>query len=592
MLSLLVESALRSIALALAVWLGLWVIRVRHPRLKSMAWTLVLGAALLMPLAMQWHTIEIATPQRMARAAPVPAGPSVNGASLIIAPDVRDHQTVIDWAALARNTYLAIAILLLTRIVTGLFFTARIWRRARPVRETWASGFNIRETTELTSPATFGACILLPIEWREWDRTKRDAVLAHERAHVTWSDFYVQLASRMHNAIFWFSPLSWWLHKQLVSIAEAASDDAALESADPPVYAEILLYFANRPQRASLSVAMARLATLSRRIERILLRTELPGKAGWARYALVAACITIAAFLAAGCSLQARPSPSEAGFWWQTESHDDVPSGATNTIQLPQGSKGEPYAIVSGDSLTMSGAMQDAEQARALRSKIHGEYVWFLHDGKAFFVTDAATIERAKALFRPQEELGRKQAELGAKQAALGEQQARLGQQQAGVAIRMPDLTRDFEDVQARIRELEKEIPATDLREQEQRIRQLEDELKAQKEKSVSQDQLGEYQRLMGELQSQVGNKEEQRAEVESRISELQGRLGELQSQAGEEQSRLGAQQAALGEQQAKLGAEQAKLGREQQRLSEVASRQMHQLLSESLKNGFAKAVP
>jgi beta-lactamase regulating signal transducer with metallopeptidase domain/predicted nucleic acid-binding Zn-ribbon protein len=592
MLSLLVESAVRSIALALAVWLGLWAIRVRHPRLKSMAWTIVLTAGLFMPIAMQWQAVQIAAPRRITQAAPILARPVIHTAmsKRKVAPG--DQGVSIGWTGLAQGTYLAVTALLLARIVTGLFLTARISRRARRVQEAWTAAFNIRETTELTSPATFGTCILLPIEWREWDRTKRNAVLAHEREHVRWSDFYVLLASRVHNAIFWFSPLSWCLHKQLVSLAEAASDDAALESAEPPVYAEILLHFADRPRRASVSVAMARVATLSRRIERILLRTELPGKAGWGRYAALGTCITIAAFLAAGCSLQARSSPSETGFWWQTSSSSTAPTVNASTVSLSPAAKSAPYAIVSGDSLTMSGSMQDAEQARSLRNKIHGEYLWFLRDGKAYFITDAGTLERAKALFRPQEELGRKQAELGAKQAALGEQQALLGQQQAGVAVRMPDLTPDFEDVQTRLKELEKEIPATDLRERERRIRQLEDELKAQKEKSVSQDQLGEYQRLMSELQSQIGNREEQRAEVESKISELQGRLGELQSQAGEEQSRLGAQQAALGQQQARLGAEQAKLGRDQQRLSEIASRQMYQLLDECLKNGLAKLVP
>ena len=595
MMGLLAESALRSLALATAVWFGLRLVRARHSRLQSTAWALVLAAALAMPLSMQWHTLKFTAPERLAKAAPrlnAPALSNSAGNGLPAGGKQRAGTTqrdVIDWATLAENAYLAVTILLLGRLLTGLLLTARIWRRARPVHEAWAAGSNIRETDELAAPAAIGGCILIPAGWREWEETKLRAVAAHERAHVTWADFYVQLASRIHSAIFWFSPLPWWLHKQLVSLAEAASDDAVLENADSSSYAEILLYFGRRAQRITGAVAMARPATLSRRIERILFRTDVPAKAGWLRYSLVATCIAALAFVTAGSSLQARSSPSETGFWWQSA---DAASGNGSTVWTSQESKGEPYVIVSGDSLTMSGSMQEAEQARTLRGKIRGEYLWFLHDGKAYVVTDAATLERAKVLFRPQEELGRQQAALGAQQAALGEQQARLGQQQAGVTVRMPDLSGDFEEVVARIKELEKEMPATDLREQEQRVRSLEDELKNLNEKNVSHDQLGEYQRLIGELQSNIGGREAARAELESRIGELQGRLGELQSQAGEQQARLGAQQAALGDQQAKLGAQQAKLGHEQQRLGEAASRQMHQILSEALKNGLAKPAP
>ena len=42
MLDLLLESALRSLALGVAVWLGLALLRVRNPRTQMTAWTVVL----------------------------------------------------------------------------------------------------------------------------------------------------------------------------------------------------------------------------------------------------------------------------------------------------------------------------------------------------------------------------------------------------------------------------------------------------------------------------------------------------------------------------------------------------------------------
>ena len=58
--------------------------------------------------------------------------------------------------------------------------------------------------------------------------------------------------------------------------------------ADRPSYAEILLDFASRPQPATEAVAMARMSTVSRRVERILSDYRLPANAGWKQYAIVA----------------------------------------------------------------------------------------------------------------------------------------------------------------------------------------------------------------------------------------------------------------------------------------------------------------
>ena len=52
MLDLLLESALRSLALGVAVGLGLALLRVRNPRTQMTAWTVVLFASLAMPALM------------------------------------------------------------------------------------------------------------------------------------------------------------------------------------------------------------------------------------------------------------------------------------------------------------------------------------------------------------------------------------------------------------------------------------------------------------------------------------------------------------------------------------------------------------
>src|SRR5215475_12420184 len=59
MLDLLLESALRSLALGVTVWLGLALLRVRNPRALMTAWTVVLVASLAMPVLIHRFTVTV-----------------------------------------------------------------------------------------------------------------------------------------------------------------------------------------------------------------------------------------------------------------------------------------------------------------------------------------------------------------------------------------------------------------------------------------------------------------------------------------------------------------------------------------------------
>jgi DNA repair exonuclease SbcCD ATPase subunit len=238
--------------------------------------------------------------------------------------------------------------------------------------------------------------------------------------------------------------------------------------------------------------------------------------------------------VAAGTVLLIAQTPNKAGHqqvsWWNTGNGDEA------------------YAIVSGDSVTMNGSSSDARRARSLRDKVGGDYIWFERDLKFYYITDPATVARAKELFRPQEELGRKQAELGEQQAKLGEQQAKLGEEQARVAVR-GDFSSQMKDLKRQIEVLEKQEAAR---------------------KGFTAEDLGDLQ---------------------GKIGDLQGQIGDLQAKVGEEQSKLGEQQGKLGEEQGKLGEQQGKLGEEQGRLAEIASEKMKGLLDQAMHDGVAKPV-
>jgi len=201
------------------------------------------------------------------------------------------------------------------------------------------------------------------------------------------------------------------------------------------------------------------------------------------------------------------------------------------------------FVIVSGktDALTMSGSVEDARHVEKLRKTIPGDFIWFQRDEKSYVIRDQATIDRAKKLWAPQEELGKKQEELGKQQETLGKQQEELGAKMEHVRVNMPDMTAELDKLKAELRKLSS-----------------------------------------GATIEQVG-------EIQSEIGELQSKIGEIQSRAGDQQGKVGELMGALGEKQGKLGEQQGELGRQQSELAQEASRQMKQLLDEAIAKGIAQ---
>ncbi|MGA8948534.1 MAG: M56 family metallopeptidase, partial [Pseudolabrys sp.] len=337
MLALLLESALRLLALGGVVWLGLKLFRVRNPHAQMTAWTVVLLASLSMPVLMRFVTVTIPAgppPPQLARivsAAPSllpleairsleaihsPAGPARPAAapatpqSGVTASGSDAISRALDWREVMAGIYIVVAGVLLLRLLIGLVLTWRLTRRARPVADRWAAGADVRVSDAVGMPVTFGSTILLPPECFEWSAAKRQAVLLHEGSHVAHGDFYVLLLAVLNRAVFWFSPLAWWQLARLADLAELISDDAAIEVVrDRPCYAGILLDVASNVQRAPASLAMARARTVRRRVERILAATAVPTRMGWGQRAMIA--ITLIPLVAVSAVTIARSTPAQ-----------------------------------------------------------------------------------------------------------------------------------------------------------------------------------------------------------------------------------------------------------------------------------------
>ncbi len=274
MLEVVGQAALRTLILAAVVQLGLGFLRIKRPQLRLLAWTVVLGASLAMP-ALQW-----ATPLRLAVLPSVPAAASIEAAhprrqgpvpQALTPAGIDDAQTPVDIVPWLEAAYLLIGAILLLRIAVGIVLSLRVLGKATPVHADWAAATRVRISNEIAAPVTIANVVLLPADVADWPSAMRRAVIAHERAHIARGDFAMLLVSQVNRAVFWFSPLSWWLHRRLAALAELASDDQAMAATgDRPGYAEVLLEMGRRSGPLLRGLAMARPATLTGRIERIL----------------------------------------------------------------------------------------------------------------------------------------------------------------------------------------------------------------------------------------------------------------------------------------------------------------------------------
>jgi beta-lactamase regulating signal transducer with metallopeptidase domain len=327
MFEILIAAALRTLLLSLIVALGLRALRVRHAQLLLAAWTAVLVASLAMPMLQRHVSIAAPLPVELPAsfmgfsAREAPAAPAVETAAPAAAVAIHDRTDWRDWIG---GVYFAVTGVMLLRLVAGLAFSWRLVRRSQEIRDGWNLDGRIRRSKEIFSPVTVYNTVLLPADCAGWTVETRKAVIAHEMCHVFGGDFYVLVLAQLNRAIFWFNPTSWWLHQRLASLAELASDDAAISAlGDGPSYAEILLEVVRRSGPATVGVAMARPATIRHRIERILAQDRTPARAS-ARQRAISAFGVVPLAVGAAISIAGAAPQNQAAVDEQREPHTAI----------------------------------------------------------------------------------------------------------------------------------------------------------------------------------------------------------------------------------------------------------------------------
>ena len=648
-------AAVRTLTLAAIAGLLLAALRVKATHIRLFTWTAVLYAGLGMPLLRGiLPAIGIPVPYPASVPArvvndvsPTTAAPprvftvqqvrqaAASTSSLTDTPRVskadaswRATIASIPWTSAAVIVYLAIALFLFARLVVGMLLARRLVRNSIAIHDPRLNALiqypnsrrvpQIHESQAVSVPLTIGVLsptVLLPVYWREWDSEKLAGVLNHEISHVTRLDCLTQYVSLLHRAVFWFSPLAWWLNRRVIELAEQASDEDALaRGADQSSYARMLLGFLASVQAAPgrvrwQGVSLAGLGASSGRAEKRLekvLAWRGDKKMATKKSALILAVVLmlpVSYLVAAGRPVspalaaqavatiaqdQAPAAPSQQPA--QRPSIDTAPAkaatpqaprpGSTDVAPAAPANSASPaapssdslvaesaqdqansgsrhrgfwyrygydneqrFVIMSGksDSFTMSGSGEDARHVEKLKKRIPGDFIWFERDEKSYIIRDQATVDRARALWAPQEELGKKQEALGKQQEALGRQQEQLGKRMQEVRVKVPDMTAELDKLKAELQQLGPNA-------------------------SVEQ---------IGRIQSQIGR--------------LQSNMGRIQSEAGDERGKLGEEMGALGSKQGELGRQQGELGQQQAALSQKANEEMRQLLDDAIKKGIAQ---
>lgn len=166
----------------------------------------------------------------------------------------RSGDPPMDWVRVA---WLAGTLLLLARLGFAHWICARLRVRPDLVKAPMAYG--------LLRPA-----ILLPEAARDWPEAMRDAVVAHEQAHLDRHDLWTQLAIEVVTALFWWHPLVWFARRQAMLERERACDDRVIAGGVPATdYATHLLAVA-RHASAPPVAALSTTQLLERRLNAML----------------------------------------------------------------------------------------------------------------------------------------------------------------------------------------------------------------------------------------------------------------------------------------------------------------------------------
>ena len=232
------------------------------------------------------------------------------------------------------------------------------------------------------------------------------------------------------------------------------------------------------------------------------------------------------------------------------------------------GSTGHALAVAVGDRCSSFGTSADLPES--LYVKITADAVNFRSGGNSYAIRDASVVSSARALFAPVRDIMERQVDLGRQMSDLGKSESNSAARYSPAKLTVPDLTADFEKVEADAKRLSVQ--------------------------GGTQSELSELQSEISELQSRISEAQSAVSEAESRLSEQTAQM-DSQIKAMDEQMKAMSQQSAQLDSQMKAMDEQMKAMSEQMNVwsrqghdaAVRAAQQLGTLLEQAIASGAAK---
>lgn len=264
---------------------------------------------------------------------------------------------------------------------------------------------------------------------------------------------------------------------------------------------------------------------------------------------LAAALLLVLAALSAPSFVQAQSNPSndtiqlitgEGSVKLQTSRGTDNSSCSTTSTD---------HAVAVAVDGRCSSFGTSTDIPAPLYVKIEGEKMTFREGGKSYVIRDADVINSARALFAPVRDAMQKQTDLGHQMRELGDSERSSVSRYGPAKVAVPDLSADFEKVEADAKRLSVE---------------------------------GGTQSELSELQSEL-------SELQSRISEVQSDASEAESRISEQRSELNERMSAMNDQMKAMSDQMNVWGRQGEGAAVQAVQQVKALLDQAIASGTAK---
>ena len=445
----------------------------------------------------------------------------------------------------------------------------------------------LQVSADIASPQLLGPwqpIVLLPqAALHEFDSEEIRMALHHELSHHQRRDLWWGWLPAIARHLFFFHPAAHLIVREYAFAREAACDEAVLACDHYAAhdYGRLLLRLGVAPRPcAGMAGASPTYTLLKRRL--LMLQNSTAATRGLPLL-LIAATVVVAALpwrVTAQAPASAAPTvtaQAQANAQPRAQAHAAVvaqatpapkpsatpkPAAATvtprpapdaptppkapdaadayqGTVRI-NGSSDYAYVIMRGREITASAESRDFKDSRRLQAGSNEPMIYVRKGSKTYLIRDAATVQKAQALWKPVSDLGEQQGKLGEAQGKLGAQQGALGAKQGALGSQMGELGR--QNAQIALRQV-----------------------------SLSRDD------------SDAAQKQRQALDQQSEA------LATRQQALGDQQEALGRQQEALGSKQSALGEQQAALGKLQSAASDRADAQMKQLIDQAIANGQAQ---